>query len=140
MPKLKKLNIVSCVQKDRTLAVATQASILHEWGQVKGARGGSAIYIILCDFPGEKVYGGGGGAEGSLYYSTSVSAYSLDLVHFLDLIVAESGSIAFSDRSTLHWSKSFHTPAQSRPYRAAPLITVIYNNDCASLELHRLAR
>ena len=60
MPKLKKLNIVICVQKDRTLAVGTQASILHEWGWVKGGGGGisSAIYIILCDFPG------GGGGEG----------------------------------------------------------------------------
>ena len=42
---------------------------------MKGARGGSAIYIILCDFPG----GGGeglwsGGGEDLLYYSISVSA------------------------------------------------------------------
>ena len=30
----------------------------------KGARGGSAIYIILCDFPGgEGLWGGGGGSR-----------------------------------------------------------------------------
>ena len=60
MPKLKKLNIVICVQKDRTLAVATQASILHEWGWVKGAGGGSAIHYTMC-FPWGWFMGGGGG-------------------------------------------------------------------------------
>ena len=45
---------------------------------MKGARGDSAIYIILCDFPGgEGLWGGGGGGLGGgglPYYTTSVSA------------------------------------------------------------------
>ena len=136
MPKLRKLNIVICVQKDRTLAVATQASILHECGWVKGARGGSAIYIILCDFPGGGLWGVG------RVYSTIAQLslprdWTCTFLRF-DCSRKSFNNILGSQDTAL--AKSFHAPAQARPFRATPLVTVIYNSDCASLVLHRLAR